>query len=478
LKTVKIIKMILRNFKNYFLYFFLLLLVLYPNNIFSQGINKLPKNVILMIGDGMGFNHVNASSLYQYGEVDKQVYEKFPVKLAVSTYPIIERKISSGSNSSKVYDTIVYNPDSAWLSMEYLKRNTTESAGAATAFATGRKTYNKAINYGINNDRLYSISERAKEIGKSVGILTSVPFCHATPACFGAHNRNRNNYSEIAKEMLLDSKVDVLMGCGNPEYDDDGHSVKMNYNYIGDSIIWMSILKSETKFGDKTIQDIDGDGIPDPWTLIQSKKEFISLESDRTPPKRVLGIPMVQSTLQQKRYGDAKADPFIVPFDKNVPALKEMTKAALNILKRNPNGFFVMIEGGAIDWASHENQSGRLIEEMIDFNNSIEAVIEWISRNSSWDETCLIVVADHETGLLWGPESDKPPFFKPLVNNGKNKLPGMKWFTTGHSNSLIPLYARGCGSENFENYAKRRDPIHGEYIDNTDVGKVLFEIIK
>ncbi len=82
-----------------------------------------------------------------------------------------------------------------------------------------------------------------------------------------------------------------------------------------------------------------------------------------------------------------------------------MTKAALNVLDDDPNGFFIMIEGGAVDWAAHANQSGRLIEEMNDFNKSIEAVIRWIDTNSNWNETLVIITADHETGHLTGPGS-------------------------------------------------------------------------
>ncbi len=118
--------------------------------------------------------------------------------------------------------------------------------------------------------------------------------------------------------------------------------------------------------------------------------------------------------MQSNRSGDGYADPFVVPLIDTVPTLEEMTKAALNILDDDPDGLFLMIEGGAVDWASHANQSGRMIEEHIDFDNSVQAVVDWVQKNSNWGETLLIVTSDHETGYLTGPGSD--PSWMPLIN--------------------------------------------------------------
>jgi alkaline phosphatase len=129
-------------------------------------------------------------------------------------------------------------------------------------------------------------------------------------------------------------------------------------------------------------------------------------------PLRVIGLPQVHETLQQKRRGDDLADPYVVNRTETVPTLAEMSQVALNVLDNNRDGFFLMIEGGAVDWAGHDNQSGRLIEEEIDFNRAVEAVAAWIEKNSSWDDTLLIVTADHETGYLNGPGSTTPPLEK------------------------------------------------------------------
>jgi alkaline phosphatase len=195
-------------------------------------------------------------------------------------------------------------------------------------------------------------------------------------------------------------------------------------------------------------------------------------------PKRVIGISKVAKTLQQERSGEKDADTYAVPFIETVPTLEEMTRAALNILDNDPDGFFIMIEGGAIDWASHDNQIGRMIEEEIHFNQAVAAVVQWIEQNSSWDETLVIVTADHETGYLTGLNSgtgdDGKPIWNPIANRGQGITPGLQWNSDGHTNSLVPFFAKGAGSELFHHFADQTDPVRGKYLDNAELGQALF----
>jgi alkaline phosphatase len=145
-----------------------------------------------------------------------------------------------------------------------------------------------------------------------------------------------------------------------------------------------------------------------------------------------------------------------------------MAGGALNVLDNNPKGFFLMIEGGAIDWASHSNQKGRLIEEMKSFNEAIQRVVDWVNTKSNWNETLVIVTGDHETGFLWGEE----PFY-PLVDSGPNNLPIMKFHSANHTNSLIPFYAKGTGSNLYQNFADEYDSVRGPYIQNSEVAQLI-----
>jgi alkaline phosphatase len=429
---------------------------------------EIPKNVIIMISDGCGYNHIDAANMYQYGKTGVQAFEKFPVRYAMSTY----------SEDGEGYD-----PDQAWKQFDYVKKKFTDSAAAITAISTGVKTRNEVVGLDKQYQSLEHIFERGESLGKSTGVVTSVRLCDATPAGMVTHNEYRKNYLEISKEMILNSPLEVIMGCGHPCYDDNGNSVDSSFyefKYVGGKDTWEGLIHGDIK------NDSDGDGLPDPWHFIEDRSEFQKLMTGQTP-KRVIGIPKVEATLQEGRKGDSLAVPNAVPFIVSVPTLYEMTTAALNVLDNNPDGFFIMIEGGAVDWASHHNESGRMIEEQIDFHNAVNAVIAWVEKQSSWDETLLIVTADHECGYLTGPGSGSKhasgdettiPVWNPLKNNGRGKLPGMEWHSTKHTNSLVPFFAKGIGCELFQKYANRKDPIRGKFIDNTDIARILFSFFK
>ncbi|HZD60046.1 MAG TPA: alkaline phosphatase [Anaerolineae bacterium] len=450
----------------------------------------LTKNIIVMISDGCGYNQVDAASLYQYGATGTQVYEKFPFKYGMSHY-------SKGETSTADDYLCAYDPAQAWSAFDYVspyisellgvpvKSKATDSAAAATAMSTGVKTYDAAIGVDINGQPLKHVAQKAEELGKATGVVTTVEFSHATPAGFVAHNVHRNNYEQIAQEMILSSATDVVMGTGNPWFDNDGQlkATPNTYKYVGGETVWNGLVAGTVG------ADADGDGIDDPWKLIQSRKDFQALMSGETP-KRVCGVAEVYATTQQSRKGDAKAAPYVVPQNQNVPTLAEMSKGALNVLDNDSDGFFLMIEGGAIDWASHANQSGRVIEEEIDFNRAVEAVADWVEKNSNWGETLLIVTGDHETGYLTGPGSgftvdtngdgikDAEPVWTPLVNNGTGNLPGMQWNSPKHTNSLIPLYAKGGAARLFTGYADEYDPMRGRYIDNTEIADLIFKVMR
>jgi alkaline phosphatase len=417
-----------------------------------------PKNIIIMISDGCGYYHIDAAAIYQYGHTPSPLYSQFSLSCAMATF-------SAGGS---------YDPNLAWASFGYVKHGYTDSAAAATAMSTGIKTYDGAIGVDLNKMPRTHMIERCEQLGKTTGVVTTVQFSHSTPAGFVAHNPDRDNYKEIAREMLLESAVDCIMGCGHPLYDNDGkrRSIAGAYKYVGGKSTWNDLLAGAAG------ADADADGVNDPWTLVQTRAEFQAL-ADGNTPKRLCGIPQVYDTLQQARSGDKNADPYVVPLITTVPTLEEMTKAAINVLDDDPDGLFLMIEGGAVDWASHKSRSGRMLEEQIDFDKAVQAVMEWINQNSSWDQTLLIVTADHECGYLTGPDSgDKTdgPVWNDLVNNGKDKLPGMKWHSGSHTNSLVPFYAKGRGTNLFKAAAVNSDPTRGPYIDNTTIAKTIFQL--
>jgi alkaline phosphatase len=419
------------------------------------------KNVIVMISDGMGYNHVAATDYYQYGATGTQVYEGFPVRTGMSTYSYY------GS----------YDPLRAWGLFTYLMTAPTDSASAATAMSTGVKTYDSGIGVDIDRQPLYHVMQDAEGRGKATGVVTTVEWSHATPAGFVAHNVSRNDYEGIAREMIGVSATDVIMGAGNPLFDDDGlPKATPGYKYVGGVGTWNALVAGSAG------GDADADGDADPWTLIQSKEDFEALALADETPARVCGTAQVYTTLQQSRGGDRMASPGIVPLNDNVPDLQTMTVGALNVLDGDEDGFMLMVEGGAVDWASHANQPGRLIEEQIDFNDAVAAVVAWVEENSNWGETLVIVTGDHETGYMWGPgtgaSADGTGVWMPVVNEGVDVLPGMQFNSGDHTNSLIPFYAKGSAARHLRECATGVDPMRGAYLDNTDIADVIFKTMR
>jgi alkaline phosphatase len=411
------------------------------------------RNIIVMIADGWGFNHAKATSYYEHGTEQGSVLSQFPYRFAMTTY-------SAGGHP------FGYDPALAWDDFEWVMSEATDSAAAATAMACGVKTYDAAIGVDVNGKPVQNSLELAEGKGKSTGIVTTVQWTHATPAAHVAHNVHRDNYEEIGQEIIFRSAADVVIGAGHPWYDGDGRlkDTPNTFKYVGGQTTWDALVAGAAG------GDADADGDADPWTLVQTREEFQALMSGPTP-SRVLGTAQAYTTLNQARSGDGQAAPYVVARNETVPTLAEMSLAALNVLDDDPDGLYLMIEGGAIDWAAHANQSGRMIEEDIDFEQAVRAVIGWVEANGSWAETLLIVTGDHETGYLTGPGSD--PVWNPITNNGKGILPGMEWHSTGHTNSLMLFAARGDAAGLFLPYASGHDPVYGPYLDNTNIPDVV-----
>jgi len=412
-----------------------------------------------MVADGCGYNHLQAADFYQHGIEGLQTYEQFDVQLAMSTFLAYHDGWQNG-----------YQPDSMWTRFEYAKRDATDSAASATSMASGRKVYYGSINVDLDGIFLENIVERASTLGKATGVVSSVEFSHGTPAGISAHNENRFNYSEIAHEMIYDSELDVIMGAGHPFYDDSGNyrepTQESHSYYIG---------------GVETYQDLVN-GV-NGWSLIESLEDFQAL-SENGISGRVFGLPRVYRTLQYLR-GDSNGNgstsdlPYEDGFIQTVPTLSEMSVGALNCLNNHTEGFFLMIEGGAVDWAGHGNKSGRLIEEMIDFNTAVNDVVEWIENNSNWDETLIIVASDHEAGYLTGPGSGQfgdTAVYNPIGNNGIGELPEMQWNHNNHTNVLIPLFAHGASASILTTFADEYDPVRGRFISNSEIGQAMFQL--
>ena len=425
-----------------------------------------PKNIVVLISDGCGFNHVAATGLFCDGRADAAVYHTFDVKLAMSTFP------ANGS----------YDPDKAWNDFSYVTRNYTDSAAAATALATGVKTGNGVLGMNAALQPVPNVVERAEALGKATGVVSTVLFTSATPAGFVVHKKSRHDYGRIGADMILKSEVDVIMGAGHPLFDSNNRLREGgSFKYIGGPDVWWNKMRAGKAGADV---DADHNGVKDDaWTAIDQREQFQKLATGPVP-KRVFGLARVPMATQQERAGkgDPRDDlPFEVPFLKGIPTLSEMTAGALNVLDDDPDGFFLMIEGGAVDLAGHRNQAGRMIEEQRDFDEAVKTVVEWIAANSSWAETLVIVTSDHECGYLTVRRSQTAPVpwaHLPLTVRKAGEMKAVQWNSGNHTNSLVPLYAKGPGADRLPPRVVGKDPKRGPYIDNTAVGQLVLDLWK
>jgi len=446
----------------------------------------LPKNIILIESDGTGANTIAASGMYT-GKLGKQVFDgRQWIKSFASTYPLrTGNQPIPGADGLAQDPNTVYDPRKNWdttpvtsttgryadhfAGYAWTKRTAPDSANTASAVVNGRKSYNAAINVDGNGMPLRTFAEIAHQAGKSAGVVTTVEISDATPAVAGgAHNVSRANHTAITHEMLTAGTLSVIMGTGNPDYTNDGQMRNVpDYDWIGASD-WSTLKAGSAGF-----------------KLIQDKAEFDALSNARTVPEKLVGIARSFESTQFNRAGAIPATeaPNTVPRKADVPSLKTMTLGALNILGRDRDGMFLMIEGGAVDRAMHANNLGRMIEERIEFEETVEAVSAYLDANTNgnnWSNTLVLVTGDHDH-LLLGPDSDTVPF-QSLVDKGKGRLPGYKWQHTGHSNQLVPVYGRGAGAPLLLTCAKRQDTYtdaqgrkfgRGAYLDQTEIFSVM-----
>lgn len=299
------------------------------------------QNVILLIGDGMGPDHVKAASLKR--DLSMESVKKTGFVTTRSLTPV----------------------------------GFTDSAAAATAMATGSKTYNGRISY-YNGQNLQNLGEYVKELGLKLGVITTKSVTDATPAAFTSHSKSRDDDDAIARQQIFEADCDVLFGLGK-EY----------YAPYADQI------ETESR---AYITSYD--------ELLKTKKDqvYATFDTDRIPSGGSF-------------------------------TLASLTDRALDMLS-NEKGFFLMVEGAKIDSYSHDNDIDNMIEELIAFDNAVQVALTYAEANPN---TTVIITADHETGNLRLPKNPTPDdlqdkYFRRSYHSGRN----VRYWIQGPGASEIP----------------------------------------
>lgn len=302
-----------------------------------SGYAQQAKYVFYFIGDGMGVNQVQGTELYR-GELEGKIgitpiwFTQFPYATTATTF--------SATNG------------------------VTDSAAAGTALATGNKTQNGTI--GMKQDlqtEVSSVAVWAKNKGCRVGVTTSVSVDHATPAAFYAHDPSRGSYYKIGTD-LYKAGFDFYAGS---DFIDPNNKDNKDGN-------------SESLY---TMAEKNG------YTIARGYKDY--LKKCKKADKMIL----FQSEKASEK--DRTAIPYAIDRTKDDLTLADITRSAINFLSKDlSKGFFLMVEGGKIDWACHSNDAATAFHEVADMDEAVKVAYEFYSQHP--DETLIVVTADHETG--------------------------------------------------------------------------------
>lgn len=319
---------------------------------------KKPKNVILMIGDGMGIAQVYAGMTANGGNLFLQNFKCV-----------------------------------GWAKTHSSDNYITDSAAAGTALASGTKTYNGAIGVDPAGNAVRNVRELAEDMRKATGVVSTSAITHATPASFVAHVPKRSTYEDIAADFLK-TNVDVFIGGGYKHF-------------------------HERKDGRDLVLELKNKG----YQVLSNIDSIAAVRSGK-----LAGLTAPEHNGRYSERGNM---------------LEKATKTALNILSRDKDGFFLMVEGSQIDWGGHQNNMSYIVGEMLDFDQTIGIALAFAARNK---ETLIVVTADHETGGL-------------SIKEGNLSTGMVRGAFSGgsHTGIVVPVLAFGPGAEQFTGFMENSE---------------------
>jgi alkaline phosphatase len=333
---------------------------------FASGQGAEPRNVILLIGDGMGPQTVGLAIYYN-------LFMNGPEN------PLNLEKLMAAGNTGYCltyqYGTVV-----------------TDSASAATALASGVKTRDAIIGKDHDGRTMKTVVDVALRVKKSVGIISNTRMTHATPAAFYAQVIHRDMENDIASQLVERGDIQVAFSGGAQHFIPEGSRVEEHPDLKGVSkgAGW-GISKRKDK------RDLIDEGKKKGYKFVSTDRQLKDLDGKST--EKVLGL--------------FSASGFPSAIDRQahhmtgVPTLSQMTEKALEILSKNEQGFFLMVEGGQVDWVAHGNDVAGVLHEMMELDQALASILKFAHAHP---ETLVIVTADHDTGgLAIGYSSYQPP---------------------------------------------------------------------
>ncbi len=285
----------------------------------------------------------------------------------------------------------------------------TDSAASATSMNSGIKTYNAAINVDGEGKQVTPLALKLQsENGFAIGVVTSVPVSHATPAATYANNVSRDDYQDLSRDLIgrpsiahrqkpLDG-VDVLIGAGWGDDKDAEERQGKNFEPGNRYLTAQDLTAIDCRNGGKyeiAIRMTDTKGS----VLLNDAADNAIREKHRL--LGFFGVPTGHLPFQtadgkfDPTRGAKKAERYTAAEIAENPTLGEMTAAAIRVLQKRGDRFWLMVEAGDVDWANHENNIDDSIGAVLSGDDAVRAITDWIDKNQAWDQSVLIVTADH-----------------------------------------------------------------------------------
>ncbi|MBM7345387.1 alkaline phosphatase [Pantoea coffeiphila] len=390
--------------------------------------NKTAKNVILLIGDGMGDSEITAARNYAEG--------------AGGFFKGIDALPLTGQYTHYALDKKSHKPD-------YV----TDSAASATAWATGVKSYNGAIGVDVNGKDHPSLLELAKAAGKATGNVSTAELEDATPAAQIAHVTSRKCYgpektSELCQsnalekggkgsiaEQLLNARADVTLGGGGKTF---GEAAKAG-EWQGKTLLEQAKLR-----GYQLVNDLDG---LNALTVADDSKPVLGLFADGNMPVRWKGP---KATYHGNLDGKPVTCEVNAERPASTPTLAQMTEKAIQLLEDKPQGFFLQVEGASIDKQDHAANPCGQIGETVDLDEAVQKALEFAAKDGN---TLVIVTADHAHSSQIIANDSKAPGLTQTLNTREGGLMTISYGNSeedsqGHTGTQLRIAAYGPHAAN------------------------------
>ena len=454
---------------------------------FYKVVSRAPeaKHIILFIFDGTHLEHEIAASRYLYGTDDSLSWNEFPYNAYVTTWDV-----STYDGYASDLGNPLYNENSFLASVgydiaqggsapypidqtgvkDYLLDGATDSASAATAMATGIKTEEANVSWlrgDPANGYIATIAEKMRaQKNASIGVVSTKPFSHATPACFVSHNPDRDNYYTgktdytgmgIADEIINVTKPEVVIGGGHPAYKSSYMSQEL-YESLKNSEEYVFVERAADNDGALALSRAA-------QSAIMHNKKLFGLFGGR------------DGHFDPHVAHDSPGNPHVEKSTIENPSLAESALAALQVLSRDNDGFFLMVEQGDVDSANHVNNYKWMIASMYDADEAVKEIVRFVDQpgdDIDWNNTLLIVTSDHANSFMR---------LSPTKILSKGDLPEqtsaprypdceVTYGSYDHTNEMVSLYAKGESSILFYKYEGSYYP-NTRIIDNTQIYKVM-----